>query len=535
MKRRHTQPRRTADPSPQVPPAQIRAALPTYALLLLALAGGIGVPLTLAPFDWWWLGPLAVALNLYVLQRARNLRVGFLLGWAFGVGKFGLGVSWIYVSIHTYGHASPALAGFLVALFVAAMALFHGVLGAVFVWRYQAAGMRAALGFAGLWLLFDWLLTWVFTGFPWLLLGYGHLTTPLSGYVPLLGVHGVTAIVVLTGVLLVQLVAPVHAVGRAVPEATGPGVNARRWLIPAVLTVLWLGGYAVAPLNFVQVQAEREVALVQGNIAQDTKWDPETVGRTLETYVGLSRSHMDVDVLLWPEAALTLLLEQAGPFLDDMGQRMAQHGGALVTGIVSWQPEQGIRNLSVVAGDGEGVYVKRRLVPFGEYVPLEGLLRGLIGFFDLPMSHTEPGADRQPLLRAGDARIAMAICYEIVYPGLVREQAQGANLLATISNDTWFGTSIGPLQHLQMAQMRALELGRWMLRATNNGVTALIDARGQVVARLPQFQTGVLRGKVQLMVGETPYARFGDWPVRLLFVVLLGLGWRRSMGQAVSA
>ena len=366
-----------------------------------------------------------------------------------------------------------------------------------------------------------------------MLLGYGHLTTPLSGYVQLLGVHGVTAMVVLTGVLLLQLVAPLPADAPAVPAASPDG-STRRWLIPALLTVMWLGGYAVAPLNFVQVQAEREVALVQGNIAQDTKWDPDTVVRTLETYVDLSRPHMDVDVLMWPEAAVTLLLEQAGSFLDDMGQRMTQHGGALVTGIVSWRQEQGIRNLSVVAGNGEGVYVKRRLVPFGEYVPLEGLLRGLIGFFDLPMSHTEPGADRQPLLRVGDARIAMAICYEIVYPGLVREQAQGANLLATISNDTWFGASIGPLQHLQMAQMRALELGRFMLRSTNNGVTALIDAQGRVVARLPQFEPGVLRGKVQLMTGETPYARFGDWPVRLLFVVLLGLGWRRTMRQAAA-
>ena len=519
---------------PQPMQGSVNASVPTYALLLLALVGGVGVPLTLAPFDAWWLGPLSVALNLYVLQRARNVWIGFLLGWAFGVGKFGLGVSWIYVSIHTYGHASPALAVFLVALFVAALALFHGVLGALFVWGYQAPGLRAGLGFAGLWLLFDWLLTWVFTGFPWLVLGYAHLTTPLAGYVQLLGVNGVTAIVVVTGVLLLQLIAPVHAAAAALPGGVRPGANLRRWWIPAALTTLWLGGYAVASLTFVQVQAEREVALVQGNIAQDTKWNPDTVTQTLETYVGLSQAHMDVDVLMWPEAAVTLLLEQAGPFLSEMGQRMAPHGGALVTGIVSWQPQQGIRNLSVVTGNGEGVYVKRRLVPFGEYVPFEGLLRGLIGFFDLPMSHTEPGADRQPLLRVGDARIAMAICYEIVYPELVREQAHGANLLATISNDTWFGGSIGPLQHLQMAQMRARELGRWMLRATNNGVTALIDTQGRVVARLPQFQAGVLRGKVQLLTGETPYARFGDWPVRLMFVVLLGLGWRREIARTLS-
>jgi apolipoprotein N-acyltransferase len=509
----------------RLPPAVRRALASRAGHLTLALLAGLALPLTLAPFDLWWLGPVIVAALLWLLWLAPDARAGFWTGWAYGVGKFGLGVSWIYVSIHEYGHASPLLAGFLVALFVAALALFHGIFGWLFVAgfgaRRPAAGVpvpdaRSALGFAGLWLLLDWVFTWVLTGFPWLLLGYGHLDSPLAGYAPLLGVHGVTAAVVASGVLLALLVRP--------EQAAGP--RSRRWLVPLLLTTLWGVGWLARQVPHVQPLVPRDVALVQGNIPQDTKWNPAFVQRTLDTYVGLSTPHEDADILLWPEAAVTMLLEDAGPFLDEMGRRTSARGGALVTGIVSWRRETGIRNLTVVVGRGEGVYTKRRLVPFGEYVPLEGLLRGLIGFFDLPMSHTEPGAPVQPLLRVGEAKIAMAICYEVVYPDLVREQARDANLLATVSNDTWFGASIGPLQHLQMARMRALELGRFMLRATNNGVTAVIDARGRVVAQLPQFAPGVLRGQVWLMAGDTPYARFGDVPVLALLAGLLAAGWR---------
>jgi apolipoprotein N-acyltransferase len=186
------------------------------------------------------------------------------------------------------------------------------------------------------------------------------------------------------------------------------------------------------------------------------------------------------------------------------------------------------RNTAVVAGTGEGRYVKRRLVPFGEYVPLEGLLRGAIEFFALPMSHAGPGAWRQPLLDLGGQRAQMSICYEVVYPDLVRRDAGGADVLITISNDTWFGASIGPLQHLQMAQMRALENGRWMLRGTNNGVTAIVDHRGAVTSRLPQFEPGVLRGEYAAMSGITPFTRFGHAPwLAVIVLALAGCAYGR--------
>ena len=472
----------------------------------LAVFAGFGVPLSLAPFDLWPLGMLAVAVHLLLLRNVpRHRAMG--VGYWFGVGKYGLGASWVYVSINVYGHAGPVLAVALVALFVGILALFNASLA--FVWRrwFAAIGVRGDIAFAGAWVLLDIWLTWFLTGFPWLYLGYGHLCTWLAGYAPAFGVHGVTFVAAVCGVALTWL----------------------RWrrrdvISGAVLATAALGGLALQQVQWVKPVRPMEVVLVQGNVNQDTKWDRAFVQQTLQTYVSLSNPYWNRELILWPESAVTLLLDDAGPFLNEAGAHAAAHGGALVTGIVSWRHVDGIRNLVVVAGNGEGTYTKRHLVPFGEYVPFEGVLRGVIGFFDLPMSHTTPGASDQPLLRVGNTRIAMSICYEIVYPDSVRDLGRNADLLATVSNDTWFGGSIGPLQHMQMARMRALELGRWLVRATNNGVTGVIDARGEVVKQLPQFVAAALPARVWIMSGATPFAATGSWPVGLLAVVLILFG-----------
>ena len=187
-------------------------------------------------------------------------------------------------------------------------------------------------------------------------------------------------------------------------------------------------------------------------------------------------------------------------------------------------PDDGwlVYNGTLATGTGSGRYTKRRLVPFGDYVPFEDLLRGLIRFFDLPMSGFRPGARHQGPLDVGVGRAAMGICYEIAYAELMRLSAVEADVLITVSNDTWFGDSIGPPQHMQIARARALENGRWLLRGTNNGITAIVDHRGRVKASLPQFEPGVLAGEFRIMRGHTPYSRYGDgWLVGLCFAGLL--------------
>ena len=483
--------------------------------LLAVLAGGL-LPLALAPFGWWPLGMVSVGLWFYLARQ--NPNVAARLGWLFGVGKFGVGISWVYVSINIYGNAHPALAVALVALFVGGLSVFCMVNAVIYARLRNESVVFDGLLFACLFVAFEWLLTWAFTGFPWLFPAYGHLQTVLAGFAPI------------GGVLLVSL-----ALTSSSCFAVA-GYLADRKVWPLLLALApWLLGALLLPVAWVSPGETRTVALVQGNIDQAEKWLPRSRGPIVDAYLTMSEPHWGVDALIWPEAAITLMAHEAAPVLQSLQRRGADTGTTVVLGLpsVAWLPGRGavFRNTAVAVGAGEGRYVKRRLVPFGEYVPYESWLRGLIDFFDLPMSHAEPGAWHQPLLRLGSDYAAVAICYEIVYPELVRAQARNADVLVTLSNDSWFGASIGPLQHLQMAQMRALENGRWLLRGTNNGVTAIVDHRGRVMSRLPQFEAGTLVGGYRVMQGLTPFGRIGNWPVLgLLSVVLVFGAWRRYMG-----
>jgi apolipoprotein N-acyltransferase len=479
---------------------------------LLALAAGALLPLSLAPFDFWPLGYVSLALWFAVLRRPGVS--GAWSGWLFGLGKYGVGASWVYVSIHVYGNAAPPLAAFLVVVFVAGLALFPLLNG----WAYQRLRSGRALPdavlFAALYSLWEWLLTWILTGFPWLFAGYAHLHTGLAPLAPVGGVLLVGFAVALGAAMAVVLVEALwlRRQGRA---AAAAGLGLAPWLL----------GWALAGVVWVTPGPERSVALIQGNVAQSVKWQPENRLPILRTYEALSEPYWGVDLVIWPEAALTIMAHQAADLLADLDDRARAAGTALVLGLPALERlpdgEVVFRNTTRTLGTGSGSYVKRRLVPFGEYVPLEDLLRGAIAFFDLPMSHAAPGPWRQPLLELGGQQGVMAICYEVVYPDLVRLQAAAADVLLTVSNDTWFGASIGPLQHLQMAQMRALENGRWMLRGTNSGVTAVIDASGSIRARLPQFEAGALRASYRGMTGVTPFTRFGHYPLLGLLGLIL--------------
>lgn len=486
---------------------------------LLALACGALLPLSLAPFGYWPLGFVALA-GWFVVLRRPGVN-GALAGWLFGVGKYAVGASWVYVSIHVYGNAAPPLAVFLVVVFVAGLALFTLANGWLFQRLTTGRLWPDAMLFAVLFTGFEWLLTWALTGFPWLFVGYAHLSTALAGLAPV------------GGVLLVGFAV---ALGAAMAVLLADFARRRQWpgaaLAAAVALTPWALGWLLGGMAWVQPGETRQVALVQGNVDQSIKWLPENRMPILRNYQALSEPHWGVDVMIWPEAALTFVSQRATRILESLDSRAALERTALVLGLPSVErtPDGTVsfRNTARVLGNGHGSYVKRRLVPFGEYVPLEALLRGAIDLFDLPMSRSEPGPWRQGLLDLGGQRAVMAICYEVVYPDLVRADAAEADVLLTISNDSWFGSSIGPLQHLEMAQMRALENGRFVLRGTNNGVTAIIDQTGTVQARLPQFEAGTLRGEYTAMAGTTPFTRYGHGP---LLVVLAGLlvaaGWLR--------
>lgn len=478
---------------------------PTFALQLLAalVAGGF-TTLTASPFELWWLGPIAIGL-LYIGVHTLTPAQAALKGWLYGVALFASGTSWVYVSIHDYGYTGVPLAVFLTALFVAVLALFY----AATFWLYRRfmSPHWALLSFAGVWVLGEVLRTYLFTGFPWLLTGSSYVDSPLASWAPIGGVYLLSLLVALTGTLGAELLR--RRWWAAVPLAA-------IWLIPLVLPSQW-----TTPAS-----EPTRVALLQGNLPQLLKWTPEGQRTAANTYSELTREVADdVDLIIWPETALPMMEHQARPVLERV-QAALPPDVALMTGIVQVDEQNRYFNGVIGVGDVQGSYQKEHLVPFGEYLPLERVLRGAIDFFNLPMSSFAKGASQQTPMQAAGVSIGNAICYEIIYPQLVARRAADSDVIVTVSNDTWFGASLGPHQHLQMARLRALENGRYVLRATSNGITAIINPHGELVDSVPQFVTTSLTGEFYAMQGLTPFTRTGSWPAWLLAALMVVPGLR---------
>ncbi|WP_257280897.1 MULTISPECIES: apolipoprotein N-acyltransferase [unclassified Endozoicomonas] len=494
------------------------------------LAGSL-FPLGFSPFNIWPVLIVATAAG-FAYTRTETVKTTTVRGFLFGLGLFGTGTSWVYVSIHRFGAASAPLASLLTALFVMMLAalmvmpLFY--LYARLRHRFNIrAPWRQALLFAGLWTLFEWVRSWLLTGFPWLLEGYALLDTPVQSWAPVVGVFGLSLLMATAAALITATLVTDRA------DRNPP-------LIALSITLaLWFASVPLGKVQWTRPVGEINFSAVQGNIPQLLKWDPGYVEETINTYYGLSKAEWDQELIIWPENAIPLFYSQARSVLNRLNRKAAEHSSALILGLPIDERsedtpslfEEKYYNGIIAMGLGEGRYYKQKLVPFGEYVPFDSALRGLISFFDLPMSAFSPGHSKQEKLQVPNAVITTYICYEVVYPDFAAQQAKDSGLLITISNDTWFGKSIGPEQHFQMARMRSLETGRYMIRATNDGISALIDDKGQVVESIERFKPGVLRGTAEVMTGSTPFMLLGSWPVLflcLLMIAVAGLCARRS-------
>lgn len=485
-------------------------ALPKWSLALVA---GLIFPLGFSPFDLWPLIPVSAG-TLYALLRNGATHPGR-IGWVYGLGAFGVGVSWVYVSIHVYGNTAIWLAGTLTALFCGGLALLFALQTVIFQrWALQR-GLLSVVHFAALWVLFEWLRSWLLTGFPWLYAGYGALHDGLDGWIPVVGVYGCSFLLV--------------ALGAAVSEVT-LGASRRRTaaIVAAVGTILVAIGIGFRQIDWTTPTGDPlAVALVQPNTPLAQKWDRRYLDSILthfeQTNEALSQHHA---LIIWPESALPSYRDRILHVIETVDAHARAAGTSIITGVPSRQSGSAFNSIEAL-GNGSGIYHKQKLVPFGEYVPLASWLRGLIGFFDLPMSQFAAGPDEQTLLRAGAHDVATLICYEVVYPDFVATMARQADLLVTVSNDTWFGNSSGPWQHFQMARFRAAELGKNLLRSTNDGVSAIVDHRGQVRVSAGQFTESVIVGQVEPRSGLTPFARTGSAPVLTLCFLALLLGRRR--------
>ena len=479
---------------------------------LLALLAGSTLTLAFAPFNLWpvsFLTPLAFWL---VLKNLTGKQAIF-RGWLFGLGVFGTGTSWIYVSIQEHSNTPTFIAITLTWAFVASLACLFAL--QAWLWQRWLSKTNALISWPALWVLMEALRSWLFTGFPWLLLGTAHLSTPYSGWAPVLGTYGLTAISVLSGMLIYTSLKPSTRSGQ-------------RALSLVLLVALPLGGIYLQQKQWTQAYGEPlTLGLVQGNIAQQDKWEPSKQKETIQKYLSLSHQLGEVDLLIWPETALPLIARHAQPLLN-LALKNAGKNAGLITGLSSLAPNQtNYYNSLHTAGQAEGTYHKIKLVPFGEFMPFETQLRGIIDFFDLPMSSFIPGEEHPARLQLAETYIAPLICYEVAYPDFAARQAWKTHWLLTVSNDAWFGSSIGPLQHFEMARFRALETARPMARVTNNGVTAIIDHQGQIIKQLPQFVTATLKGELQPRKGNTPFMLTGSLPLWIFCLLLLE--WQRYL------
>lgn len=494
--------------------------LPFGVSLIAALIAGLSFVLSLAPYGLWVVAILSPLLLYALLLPIKKAYQGWLIGWVYGFGLWATGAFWLYSSIHDYGNVSPPLALVLIALMAMIMGLFHAVMAWVFV-RFLG---RQPLAFASLWVLQEWLKTWLLTGFPWLFVGYAYSDLPfVVSLAPVVGVLGIGFVSVFLSASMVELAR--QRVGYLLMAVLLLGLSLSLWLLDPAYTKV-----KDTPLS---------VSLVQGNVPQQIKWDSDYQNEILATYFYLSQNEWGQDLVVWPEAAIPLFQDEVALFLDELSKRAKTYGTSWITGIpykelnanqahntheTNANTAEGLPpfyNAVMAFGVADGVYKKQHLVPFGEYIPFSGLFNILpnLAGNQTVLNHSAGSANQPPLFIKGNP-MGVAICYEVAYPNTTRLNAKNSDFLLTVSNDAWFGTSAGPHQHLQMVRMRSLETGKWFVRATNNGITAIIDHKGHLVEVAPQFERLVLRGQVNLMTGLTPYGRFGDYPLLIVSVLL---------------
>jgi apolipoprotein N-acyltransferase len=477
-------------------------------ILFAALLGAATV-FGFAPFELFPLPLLTLALLFLLWQRAASARQTAWLGFAWGMGFFLAGVSWVYVSMHDVGGMPMPVAALATVALCALLALFPTLAGFGFGRLRDRQGWRDALLAASLWALVEWLRGWVLSGFPWLSIGYSQSPpSTLAGFAPLLGVYGVG--------LIIALLAALPVFCRRLP------------IVGAVIVAIVSGGQLLRSIEWTQpVGPPLTVSLLQGNIPQSLKWDPALLRLSLDTYLKLTRENPATLTVL-PETALPLLLNDVPAGL----LRQLTANGPIIMGVPAQRPNGFINAAVAIAAPPNGpplFYAKSHLVPFGEYVP-----PGFNWFLDLmnmPMSDFSAGpSTQQPFVIAGQ-KIAPNICYEDLFGEEIRRALPEATLLVNLSNTAWFGHSLAQPQHLQIARMRAMEAGRTMLRATNTGMTAMVRPDGSVTAVLPAFTTAALTVEAQGYAGLTPYARWGNWPTVMIACMILAaaaIGRRRD-------
>ena len=478
------------------------------ALLLLGASSVLGF----APFYFYPASIVSLIGLFYFWHLSYTPKQAAFAGFVYGLGLFGAGIYWIYISLHEFGGMPGLMAGFSTFVLCAFLSLFPAAVGALSIYisgvrisTMQGNTMLVAIPV--LWAMTDWIRSWIFTGFPWLTIGYSQVPySPLAGYMPIVGVYGVSLITVFIASLLGLWLAK-----RFIHQSSTP--IWRRSAV-AMLLLLWVTGGLLKLVEWTTPTGKPiSVALLQGNIAQSLKWAPEIAERTLQQYLAMAEAST-AKLILMPETALPVLSsELPAEVKTRLQQHAIQNKGDILIGLVERENGEYFNSMLSIGSSTSAVYRKSHLVPFGEFIPLKAAFGWIYrDWLDMPLSDLSRGGTHQQPMHVAGEKIAINICYEDVFGEEIIRQLPQATLLVNASNDAWYGESLAAYQHMQFSQARALETGRTMLRTTNTGATAMIDPHGNVLAHAPHFTQTTLNVMAQGYTGSTPYVRFGNWP-----------------------
>lgn len=513
-----------------------------------APVAGILFALAFAPFDYSFFALLALAF-LFACWQDISAKRAAMRGYLFGLGSFGSGVSWVYISMHDFGGAGALGSSLLTGLFAGFLALFPALAGylSVKITPINNGALRFIL-MPVVWILVEYLRGyWVLNGFPWFQIAYSQLETPLAGYIPVCGVYGTGFIAALSASIAVEIfqiaarcdisLLSHYSYRTSLREVHRDGPLKNLPPLIMLLAVLWGAGDLLRNTAWTYPIGEPiRAAMIQGNIAQDQKWRPENKINTLLKYKRMTEQYWDSNVIIWPETAIPAYLDQVNDtFLVPLGNDAKQHKTDLIISVPVHDADPDKKyNAAITIGKEEGMYRKIHLLPFGEYLPLQPLSGFVLDMVNIKLGNFTPGVINQPLLKAGGYPFVTLICYEDAFGELSAQGLPDAAYLVNVTNDGWFGDSIEPYQHMQMARMRAIETGRFLLRSTNTGMTGIVSPNGEIIAQAPLFQETALTGTIIPMGGMTPYARWGDRPViGGAVILLLGLiGYRRFFRMA---
>jgi apolipoprotein N-acyltransferase len=478
---------------------------------LLAAAAGALLPLAFAPFKQFWLAPLSYAALLYLWSGATPRRA-LGLGFVYGCLSFGFGTYWTFIAVRIIGGAPIAIALFLMLGLTLVLSAFLAAAGWAAARGFRTRGAVAWLvTLPALFVLAEWLRGWMFTGFGWLAAGYSQTDSWLMGYAPVGGILAMSLAVLVTagGLLTLAL-----------------GSLRERAIAAAAIAAVWLGGLAASTQSFTAPKERAvDVALAQGNIAQETKYLPEQLPAMMGLYAELTKQGAGADLVIWPEAAIPTYIDYVDEYLEAVRRAAAAQGSTVLLGILRQSPGaesiEEFQNVLISLTEPRQLYVKRHLVPFGEFYPVPEFIRDWMRLMNLPTGDAIPGDPDQPPFDVAGEKLAITICYEDVFGAEQLHSLPEATLLVNVTNDAWFGDSLAPHQHLQIARVRAAEAGRYLLRSANTGVTAVIDPKGRIVDEIPQFRVGLLEATVRGHTGSTPYARVGNWLVVSLALAAL--------------